>query len=243
MEQEKSITAQEQNKSVILQDEINKVKQKTEVDRSRPTADLPMIVTLKGDESYFKEFSWDSNKVMHILGIKRSRLNQVSGQELRVGRARIDRYIRPIYRPCDVEKYLEWTRPTATHQRSTKIIDSAREKLESQGKNLEEKISTLEKTLKTSIHSFLKKHQLTLTTIIKDERNSLSLGLKQYIKTIYAELKNFELKLLHPTKSIQRNHSELLSKIETQKSKIEHITQIEQIQNKLSYLHNIKRQP
>jgi hypothetical protein len=239
MEQEKIATAQEQNKSVILQDETNASKQVVEVDHSKPTADLPMIVILKGDEPYFKEFSWDSNKVMHLLGIKRSRLNQVSGQELRVGRTRIDRYIRPVYRPCDVEKYLEWTRPTATHQRSTKIIDSAREKLESQSRKLEEQISTLEKTLRLSIQSFIKKHELTFITIIKEERHNLTAELKQYIKTIYAELKNFELKLLQSTKNLQTNNNELLSQIKAQKSKIEHITiQTEQIQNTLSHLQN-----
>src|SRR5438045_3561626 len=54
------------------------------------TADaLPMLVWLRGDESYCGDFCLDADQVMVRLGIKRSRLTQISGRELRVGRMRM----------------------------------------------------------------------------------------------------------------------------------------------------------
>src|SRR5690606_18828586 len=58
--------------------------------------ELPMIVWLRGDEEIASEFTVDAEAAMEFLGIKRSRLTQISGRELRVGRMRIDRYIRPV---------------------------------------------------------------------------------------------------------------------------------------------------
>ena len=116
-----------------------KKEQESETDPSvlsKESLELPMTVQLKGYEDYFPDFSWDAKKVMEVLGIKRSRLNQISGEELRVGKARIDRYLRPIYRPEDVQKYLEWTKPTASHKRSTNIIDQARNKLDKTSEDL-----------------------------------------------------------------------------------------------------------
>jgi hypothetical protein len=60
------------------------------------TNDFPMIVWLRGDEPWFSQFDMDAEAVMSALGIKRSRLTQISGKELRVGRVRMDRYIRPV---------------------------------------------------------------------------------------------------------------------------------------------------
>ncbi len=87
--------------------------------------DMPMIVWLRGDEDYVEDFSIDADTAMKTLGIKRSRLTQISGKELRVGRIRIGRYVRPVYRPVDIQAYVEWTRPTATHAKSSNIIEEA----------------------------------------------------------------------------------------------------------------------
>lgn len=92
--------------------------------------DLPMIVHLRGEESYFSQFSLSAEQVMAMLGVKRSRLTQISGRDLRVGKARIDHYLRPIFRPCDVEAYLDTVRPASTHKKSSEVLDQAREKLE-----------------------------------------------------------------------------------------------------------------
>ena len=108
---------------------------------------LPLSLWLKGDEPYFKEFSLDAEEVMQQLGIKRSRLRQISGNELRVGRKRVERYIRPFYRPDDVEKYLSWTRATASHQKSSQMLNSAAEKLSEQSKSLLDHLRNTEQNL------------------------------------------------------------------------------------------------
>ena len=100
-----------------------------EADKTHQPHEFPMIVWLRGDEPYFHEFSLDAEKVMEYLNIKRSRLTQISGKDLRVGRTRIDRYIRPVYRLSDIEDYLQWTRPTASHKKSSKVLEDAAEKL------------------------------------------------------------------------------------------------------------------
>ncbi|MBC61493.1 MAG: hypothetical protein CMP11_03470 [Zetaproteobacteria bacterium] len=133
------------------------IEDKTTEPQGPSNDDLPLTVWLKGFEPYFSDFSLDANQVMEKLGIKRSRLNQISGRELRVGKARIDRYLRPVYRPQDVEKYLEWTRPTASHKRSSAIIEEAREKLEENTAKLVDLVSTLSENLGVEIEDASKK--------------------------------------------------------------------------------------
>lgn len=106
------------------------------LDKVEVLEDLSMIVYLRGDENFFNEFSLSADDVMKRLCIKRSRLNQISGRELRVGRTRIDRYIRPVYRPKDIEAYEAWTRATATHKSSSQVIEQARDRLTSQADKL-----------------------------------------------------------------------------------------------------------
>ncbi len=98
--------------------------------------EVPMVVWLRGDEPNFSDFSLGADQVMKSLGIRRSRLNQISGRELRVGRTRVDSYIRPVYRPVDVEEYLKWSRPTASHKKSSEVLEEARTKLEQQSERL-----------------------------------------------------------------------------------------------------------
>jgi hypothetical protein len=86
---------------------------------------LPMTVWLRGDESYCGDFSLNAEAVMAHLGIKRTRLTQISGRELRVGRIKKGRYVVPVYRPDDVAEYLSWSRATATHLKSTQVVQDA----------------------------------------------------------------------------------------------------------------------
>lgn len=88
-------------------------------------AELEMVVWLEGHEPYVQEFCLNADQAMERLGIKRSRLNQISGKELRVGRIKSGRYIKPMYREQDIEGYLQWTRPTASHQASKRALESA----------------------------------------------------------------------------------------------------------------------
>ncbi len=92
--------------------------------------ELPMVIWLRGDEPYVQDFCIDAEGAMAELGIKRSRLTQISGKELRVGRIRVDRYTRPMYRKVDIETYKQWSRATATHLRSSSVIKEAATKLE-----------------------------------------------------------------------------------------------------------------
>jgi hypothetical protein len=113
--------------------------------------DLPLIVWLRGDEPWFSQFDLDAEAVMKTLGIKRSRLTQISGKELRVGRVRMDRYIRPIYRSLDVEHYLSWTRATASHQKSSDAIKTAVELLQQQSEQIQYSLRELSSSLGNSI--------------------------------------------------------------------------------------------
>lgn len=97
---------------------------------SQKDPSLPMIINLRGDEDLVEEFIWDAEQAMEFLGIKRSRLTQISGKELRVGRIRRDRYLRPVYRESDLKDYQEWTRATATHQSSSRAIEQAIDSLD-----------------------------------------------------------------------------------------------------------------
>jgi hypothetical protein len=101
-----------------------------DIPASQKDRQLPMIINLRGDEELVDEFNWDADQVMEFLGIKRSRLTQISGKELRVARIRRDRYLRPVYRESDVRDYQEWTRATATHQSSSRAIEQAIDSLD-----------------------------------------------------------------------------------------------------------------
>lgn len=118
--------------------------------------ELPSVVWLRGDEPYFSEFSLNADQVMSTLGIKRSRLNQLSGREIRVGKARIDRYLRPVYRPQDIEAYLNTARASMSHQRSSKILNEASEALREKSSQLEKRweqdLSDLQDQLKSWLH-------------------------------------------------------------------------------------------
>lgn len=91
-----------------------------------------MVVHLRGDEDFAHEFALTTDDAMSILQIKRSRLTQISGKELRVGKKRVDRYVRPVYRQCDIQNYLEWTRPTASHRSSSEALKEAGQSLNSE---------------------------------------------------------------------------------------------------------------
>ena len=109
--------------SQLTEEEIN------EASAAVDPENLPMIVWLRGDEPYVEQFNLDADAAMEQLGIKRSRLTQISGKELRVGRIRIDRYTRPVYRAEDIEAYKSWSRAPATHQRSSSVINEAADEL------------------------------------------------------------------------------------------------------------------
>lgn len=132
-----------------------------EIPASQKDRGLPMIINLRGDEELVDDFTWDAEQVMEFLSIKRSRLTQISGKELRVARIRRDRYLRPVYREADVRDYQEWTRATATHQSSSRAIEQAIDSLDDRFSDLivilQEKIQQFEERsaglLQKELHS------------------------------------------------------------------------------------------
>ena len=104
--------------------------------------ELPPVVWLAGDEPFFEDFILDAEAAMRYLGIKRSRLTQISGRELRVGKVRADRYTRAVYRAQDLERYRSWTRRTAAHQRSAEVVRDATSKIDSLREDLVQILSS-----------------------------------------------------------------------------------------------------
>ena len=72
-----------------------------------PQPKLPQNIFLHGEEAFYEDFSLSAEEAMEMLQIKRTRLRDISGHELRVGRKRDGRYIRPFYRLQDIESYKE----------------------------------------------------------------------------------------------------------------------------------------
>lgn len=103
---------------------------------------LPMVVWLRGDEDHFDDFSVDADLAMTELGIRRSRLTQISGRELRVGKKRVERYIRPFFRPQDIAAYKNFTRATISHMKSSQVLDDVLARLEAETGQLIDKVAT-----------------------------------------------------------------------------------------------------
>jgi len=149
-------------------------------------SDLPMMINFRGDEDIAKDFSFSAEQAMELLGIKRSRLNQISGRELRVARMRVDGYLRPIYRPSDVEEYLSWTRAPVTHKRSSEAIDDAVLRLENQARQIREDLENEENSLSEEISSGI----AILDKNIQNQMQILRRSLQQRDRTTFIEHQN-----------------------------------------------------
>ena len=136
--------------------------------------DLPMMVWLRGDEEVCADFSLEAEEVMLRLGIRRSRLTQISGKELRVGRMRKGRYVSPVFRPADVEAYLNWTRASASHQKSSGLLHDAAEELMQQSARLGERLEVVPQELAAAVHARITRATLELTSVV--EASSARLG-------------------------------------------------------------------
>ena len=213
--------------------------------KAKEKEELPMIIWLKGDEIYFEEFSWDAKKVMDVLGIKRSRLNQISGQELRVGKARIDRYLRPVYRPEDVEKYLKWTQPTASHKRSTNIIDEARKKLEQTAEELKKSLDQQPDEEKRFFSSQLMTHfSIRINKNLILIQNSFFLKIKFFLEKIRDRLYHDNSLLIKKTTilenkltTLQQDNQIILNQALIQREEyLESLKAIQDLKKEISFL-------
>ncbi len=104
---------------------------------------LPMQLWLRGDETIADEFQLEADAVMERLGIKRSRLTQIAGKELRVARTRRGRYVVPVFREVDVEEYLHKSRTPATHLNAKNAIEGAARDLREWGESLSDDLRKL----------------------------------------------------------------------------------------------------
>lgn len=194
--------------------------------------DLPMVVWLRGDEPYGEAFTMDAEAAMEALGIKRSRLTQISGKELRVGRKRIDRYVRPVYRQEDIEEYKGWTRAPATHQRSSSALKEAADELREHSQGLtdqfmeaigshqretQEAVSgvvdetyRLQQETQTSLRKTLEIQQNELQAILSQHQAELA----QTLHTIHQTMDNFtsnHQKQQTEQEAQQKNFAEVIS--------------------------------
>ena len=184
-----------------------------------PMADLdelPLVVWLRGDEDYVEEFSLEADDVMRQLGIRRSRLTQISGKELRVARIRAGRYIKPLYRPEDVDAYLAWTRPTRSHSKATNLVKDAAQDLTAVAKDLAGRYQKARSELAQDVsgklagllksrdtvhfrHAFQIASQLQFRLERLEKKGSeQSMGFAASLSTLAAGVKEVETKLRHP---------------------------------------------
>lgn len=139
-----------------------------------PSDSLPMTINFRGDEPMAADFSVSAEKAMDLLGIKRSRLNQISGRELRVAKMRVDGYVRPIYRLADVNEYLSWSRAPVTHKRSSEAIDDAVSRLESQAQELKEELMGEGNALHTTVIQAVAMLEVSLQNQMRVLRKSVA---------------------------------------------------------------------
>lgn len=135
--------------------------------------DLPMVHIFRGDEELVSEFNQSAEKAMEILGIKRSRLNQISGRELRVAKIRTNGYVRPFYRLIDLQEYLAWSRAPVTHKRSTEVIDDVVSRLEAHAMDLKEGLSEEGNALHSTMVSAIQTIEFSLQNQIQNLKRAL----------------------------------------------------------------------
>lgn len=148
--------------------------------------DLPMVVWLRGDEPYCDSFSLNADQVMAELGVRRSRLTQISGRELRVGRRRDGRYIRPMFRPEDVEAYKSWSRAPATQAKSHHLVQEILDRMERDLNSFAE--------LRDDLFSDFQKHIAPELTRIQSELSWQLKTLSQYFDAQILDMKERFLK-------------------------------------------------
>jgi hypothetical protein len=171
--------------------------------------DFPLLVWLRGDEPYCGDFTLDADDVMERLGIKRSRLTQISGRELRVGRMRMGRYIRPVYRSEDVEAYKQWTRATASHVKAASVLQGA-------AKDLSESFSATVESLTQDVHvardlqDEALKLQLALQKQLTDMQAALNVEFNERLQFLREQFQSQQRDLLyalHETVQQSQNHT------------------------------------
>ncbi len=184
---------------------------------------LPMVVWLRGEE---EEFTLSAEDVMAALDIKRSRLTQISGHELRVGRRRVDRYLKPFYRPADLYSYQESTRAALTRQRSAAAVSSVADDIETRHKTiLQETTAQLNAVVANTSQTLQKKlSELLLAT---QSKTNLSVTEDNFLQT---------KKILRGFENLSRGWRMLLADFERQVATL-HDNAVQQLRDILRTQH------
>lgn len=193
--------------------------------------EFPMIVWLRGDEPWYSEFDMDADAAMEALSIKRSRLTQIAGKELRVGRVRVDRYIRPVFRSRDIEQYLNQTRATASHQKSSDVLNSAAGLLCQQVDRMEARLEVINQNLMSQMESALQKVLTeTLGTIVSGTSERLDALEGDIVNRLSVLTQDTVLKHVGLIqKDLLATSNELISRMESSK---EELSQAQQLHDK-----------
>ena len=95
------------------------------------TDDQNNIIYLSNDDPRIQEYTHNATEAMNILGIKKSRLHQITGTKLPCARIKIGRYLKPMYRHSDITDYLESLRTPISSAKSHKLINQSLQSLRS----------------------------------------------------------------------------------------------------------------
>lgn len=203
---------------------------------------LPMVVWLRGDEDFVEEFTLDAEAAMEQLGIKRTRLTQISGRQLRVGRMRQGRYIKPLYRPEDVAAYLKSARAPMSHLKAAKTIEETKSYFEdikeSVLKIVEDAQASMNEAFHRALQSALEQQRSTSEHIYQQAINNTK-ALERLIHTTFTKMSDntkretskLELQLLESLELITKNHYKMTSALEEVEHRFEKMDSELQAQN------------
>jgi hypothetical protein len=175
--------------------------------------DLPLVVWLRGDESYVEEFSCDADQAMEYLGIRRSRLTQISGRELRVARMRVGRYIKPYYREKDLEAYQSWSRATASHQKASNMVEEAADKLATHAQDMTSALSELQESTLTRTEGIIAEVGKQLGAAIEDFRQTTGSDRTLLFERLEKQHLALSLRLDELRSAVENLNSEMKSEI------------------------------
>ena len=135
------------------------------------------ILYLSTADPRILEYDCSAAQAMEILGIKRSRLHQITGSKLACARIKIGRYLRPMYKKSDLTDYLHSLRSPLSKAKSQKIFDDSLNSLKNfihEIKNLkDEKYFNNKAINKNYLSQDLHNTLQNLTTLIKKCLNNL----------------------------------------------------------------------
>lgn len=187
------------------------------------TQKLEKNLHLQGDEEYFDEFSCTAEDAMDFLGIRRTRLRDISGHELRVGRKREGRYVRPFYRKCDLEEYRDIQEKKASSARrqgaSFQMLSSVIEnqsvqittQVESELKSRVETLANQTNSTFSKLEEFVSNQNLKLGFRLGKRIDELNLNVKSMQSNLTKEQLNVKAAMDKTADHLELNSEQILS--------------------------------